>query len=156
MKKEVINITGMTCSACSSRIEKTVSELNGVQKADVNLLTNKMMLEYNEKSISLEKVIEAIEKIGYGVSYDGLKKEKKKDDHLRRLILSILFTIPLFYLAMGHKLTSHFQIYLKEEKMLLFWHLPSSCYYFLFFLSIVSFIRMDGRLLFTGHLIWIL
>lgn len=103
MKQEIVTITGMTCSACSSRIEKTVSKLKGVKKVEVNLLTNKMILSYDENKISMDQVTNAIEKIGYGVSSDHSKKrEKTKDPILSRLLVSILFTIPLFYLAMGH------------------------------------------------------
>ena len=71
MKNEKFIITGMSCSACSSRIEKCVSELRGVEKASVNLLTNSMQVTYDESIISSAVIIETVEKEGYGAQQAG-------------------------------------------------------------------------------------
>lgn len=68
MKKEIYDITGMTCSACSSRVEKTAAKLPSVQKVSVNLLTNRMNIEYDADQLSSGEIISAIEKAGYGAS----------------------------------------------------------------------------------------
>ncbi len=68
MKKEVYDITGMTCSACSARVEKTARKLSGVTQASVNLLTNNMRIEYDESVLSSEDIIAAVEKAGYGAA----------------------------------------------------------------------------------------
>ena len=68
MKKETYDITGMTCSACSSRVEKCANALEGVEKASVNLLTNSMQIEYDEELLSGERIVQAVEKAGYGAA----------------------------------------------------------------------------------------
>lgn len=68
MKKEIYDITGMTCSACSARVEKTAAKLPGVQKVSVNLLTNRMNIEYDADQLSSGEIISAIEKAGYGAA----------------------------------------------------------------------------------------
>ena len=111
MKKERFAITGMTCSACSARVEKAVTKLVGTDKVSVNLLTNSMQLLYDEGQINPAQIIEAVEKAGYGAS---LQEEKEKhrpretDDPLakeaaamkRRLCLSVALLLPLVYIAM--------------------------------------------------------
>ena len=66
MKKERFEVTGMTCSACSARVEKAVAELPGTAGVSVNLLTNSMQLSYDEAKVSPAQIIEAVEKAGYG------------------------------------------------------------------------------------------
>lgn len=68
MRKETYDITGMTCSACSSRVEKCVNKLEGVEKASVNLLTNSMQVEYEEEKLDVSGIIQAVEKTGYGAA----------------------------------------------------------------------------------------
>ena len=68
MKKEKYVVTGMSCSACSSRVEKAVSKLDGMQKASVNLLTNSMQVEYDESKLSEQQIVKAVEDAGYGAS----------------------------------------------------------------------------------------
>ena len=111
MKKVKFNIQGMTCSSCSAHVENAVKKLDGIQKASVNLLSNNMEVEYDEKILNNNKIIEAVTQAGYGASEDTNKKEvePKKDkmkDVLKsmkkRLIVSICFLIPLMYIAMYH------------------------------------------------------
>ena len=60
MKHEKFIVTGMTCSACSSRVEKTVSQLEGMEKASVNLLTNSMQVDYDETKLSSQDIVDAV------------------------------------------------------------------------------------------------
>lgn len=71
VKKENFNVTGMTCSACSARVEKNVAKLDGVEKVTVNLLTNSMQVEYEEAVVSEEKIIDTVVRAGYGASPKG-------------------------------------------------------------------------------------
>lgn len=109
--KQKFDVTGMSCSACSSRIEKDVAKLEGIQECNVNLLTNSMQVVYDEHLLNDEKIIETVIHSGYGASVQGKsqvnqKVEKKVDDEIKqmkfRLISSFAFLIPLFYLSMGH------------------------------------------------------
>ena len=68
LQKEHFDITGMTCSACSSRVEKAVGKLPGIINHSVNLLKNSMVVEFDEKLLSINEIIQAVEKAGYGVS----------------------------------------------------------------------------------------
>ncbi|MDW7668022.1 MAG: heavy metal translocating P-type ATPase [Bacillota bacterium] len=111
-KKEKYNVTGMTCAACSAAVEKNVKKLKGVKNISVNLLQNNMSVEFEEGELTQEDIIKAVEDAGYGAySADESKTNTKSksstiDDEYRtlkiRLIVSIIFTVPLFYLAMGH------------------------------------------------------
>lgn len=99
-------ITGMSCAACSARVEKAVSGVSGVETCSVNLLTNSMTVEglADEKTI-----ISAVEKAGYGASVKGSAKADKvlKDDNevkklKSRLISSLIFLAALMYVSMGY------------------------------------------------------
>ena len=69
--KERYHVTGMTCSACSSRVEKVVNKLEGVEKASVNLLTASMDVVYDESALQAGDIIAEVEKAGYGASLMG-------------------------------------------------------------------------------------
>ena len=66
MKKECYTVTGMSCSACSSRVEKGVSRLEGMKSTAVNLLANTMMVEYDESILSPEAIVNTVKELGYG------------------------------------------------------------------------------------------
>ena len=118
MKKETYDVTGMSCAACSSRVEKAVAKQPGAQQVAVNLLKNSMVVEYDESQLSSAQIIAAVEKAGYGASLHAKPgsapaaqtaetggasaAQKAYSDMKKRLALSLLFTIPLFYLSMGH------------------------------------------------------
>ena len=68
MKKETFNVTGMTCSACSARVERTVKKMEGTADVSVNLLTNTMTLAYDAAVTSLAAIIAVVEDAGYGAS----------------------------------------------------------------------------------------
>jgi len=106
--KQKFNVTGMTCSACSAHVDKSVRKLQGVCEVNVNLLKNSMEVEYDEAVVDDNKIIAAVASGGYGASVAGQKQvtEKKIDDEEKnvktRLIISFVLLIPLMYISMGH------------------------------------------------------
>ena len=109
---EQYNVTGMSCAACSSRVEKAVSKIPGVTSCSVSLLTNSMGVEGTASS---HDIINAVEQAGYGASLKGVNKEQVSmseaeealEDHetpilKRRLIASVGFLLVLMYFSMGH------------------------------------------------------
>lgn len=107
---ERYDVTGMSCAACSARVEKAVKEVDGVSSCSVNLLTNSMNVDGNA---SEKDIIEAVEKAGYGASKKGTAKavsssksdaleDKETPKLLKRLIASLAFLIVLMYISMGH------------------------------------------------------
>ena len=111
MIKENFNVTGMTCSACSSRIEKAVAKIVGAENVSVNLLTNSMQVKRDE-NISVDEIVKAVENAGYGASLksgqqsvsSGQKETSTIDDEISnmkfRLIWSIIFLLPTIYISM--------------------------------------------------------
>ncbi|MGI6266254.1 MAG: heavy metal translocating P-type ATPase [Candidatus Metalachnospira sp.] len=104
------DVTGMTCSACSAHVEKSVSKLVGEGNVTVSLLTNSMQVECDDKKVSDYEIIKAVEDAGYGAAVAGAvksseKKESVVDNELKemktRLIVSFIFLIPLMYVSMG-------------------------------------------------------
>lgn len=104
------NVTGMSCAACSARVEKAVSSVDGVSSCSVNLLTNSMGVEGTATS---KEIIDAVEKAGYGASLKIKNKKVKSnsDDEfkdtqtpklVKQLAASLLFLAPLMYISMGH------------------------------------------------------
>ena len=125
MKHETYRVTGMSCSACSARVEKAVSKLEGIEKASVNLLTNSMQVDYDETILTSQAIIDAVVKAGYGASLAGGQAgtkgaspqvspantaEQEVRQMKRRLLWSIIFLIPTVYIAMHHMLASHLGI----------------------------------------------
>jgi Cu+-exporting ATPase len=114
MKTQKFDVKGMTCSACSSRIEKNVNKTDGIIEANVNLLTNSMTVKYDESVLSINDIIKVVEDTGYGASSVMKKtaevKSDAKDDKSeikemkKRVIISLIFAVPLFYISMGHML----------------------------------------------------
>ena len=106
--KQEFDIQGMSCAACSSRIEKSVCKLNGIQNVNVNLLTNHMSVEYDESVLNNQMIIDCVVDAGYGATLPNteIKIEKKKEDPSlelkKRFQTSLIFMIPLFYVSMGH------------------------------------------------------
>ncbi len=98
-------VTGMTCGACSARVEKTVSNLKGVDSCSVNLLTGDMQVVGD---IDTDLVIRAVENIGYGAAVKGQKaiKVQKCNSETKKLLVrfvaSLVFLLPLAYISMGH------------------------------------------------------
>ena len=103
-------VTGMSCAACSARVEKAVSSVAGVESCSVNLLTNSMTVQ---GSADDKNIIDAVVKAGYGASAKGEKKQKSNDTLkdtetpvlVKRLIFSSAFLLVLMYFSMGHMLS---------------------------------------------------
>ena len=79
MKKQKFSVTGMTCSACSSHVEKSVRKLSGMEQVTVNLLTNSMQVVYDDTFCKEDTIIEAVEKAGYGASLAGNDEKSQKN-----------------------------------------------------------------------------
>lgn len=103
------NVTGMSCAACSTRVEKAVSKVKGVSSCSVNLLTNSMSVDGTATEAD---IIKAVELAGYGASLKNGKKDNSSEQNtlidketpklLKRLIASVIFLIALMYVSMGH------------------------------------------------------
>lgn len=124
--KQCFNVTGMTCSACSAHVEKSVRAL-GVKNVQVNLLANNMTVEHS-RDISAEDIINAVKSGGYGASLQGAKESPKatsvQDETSpmkKRLIASVCFLLPLMYISMGHMLSlPGTQVFSKNEYLAAF------------------------------------
>ena len=110
--KQKFLVTGMSCASCSAHVEKAVSKVPGVISVSVSLLTNSMTVDFDQQKTAPEAIIQAVQQAGYGASLpdSGKKAEKKSPAKMeedaaasmkKRLIWSMVFMIPLFYLAMG-------------------------------------------------------
>ena len=108
MKKK-FKVEGMTCSACQGHVQKAVEKVNGTLKVNVNLLSNSMDVEFDEKLCSIEDIITAVSKAGYKAYSNDINKStktNKKDDNIKenkglKLIIAAVFALIVFYLAMG-------------------------------------------------------
>ncbi len=100
------DITGMTCSACSSGIERAVGKLDGVNRCEVSLMGKTMKVEFDESVLSEEEVVATVKSLGYGIYEEGSTpqiKTKNNDGQLFiRFIISIVLLVPLMYVSMGH------------------------------------------------------
>ena len=132
MKRTKFVVKGMTCSSCSSHVEKAVNKLTGIKNVNVNLLSNNMVVEFDENELTDEKIIQAVNDAGYSASLSSNSPRNNKDEKIdnvqndikamkTRLILSICFLIPLMYIAMGHMLNfSMPDFFLGSENILSF------------------------------------
>ena len=100
--KQKFSVTGMTCSACQAHVEKAVKHTEGVQDVQVNLLSNSMVVTYDQAAVSPETIIAAVQKAGYGAALPGKTEAKPQNgmaeqlkEMKRRLIVSFAFMIPL-------------------------------------------------------------
>lgn len=104
MKKVLLKIGGMTCSACSSGLEKYLNKQDGVVRANVNLVMNNASIEYDDKKLSLKDIEKFVDKAGFeSLGIDNLKKEeRKKSGEKINLILTSIFSIMILYVSMAH------------------------------------------------------
>ncbi len=110
VENEKYEISGMTCASCSAHVDRAVKNVSGVKEVSVSLLTNSMLVSYDSPA-SPKTIVEAVEKAGYGAKKTGENKTvdpaSELEDHetprlLRRLILSLIVLVPLFYFSMGY------------------------------------------------------
>ena len=169
-QKQTFDVSGMTCAACSARVEKTTSGVAGVERAVVNLLKNSMEVEYDGNPATIAAISAAVEKAGYGAvprveasfaagassgpapaSAARENAAAKEAAHVRmRLIVSFVFTIPLFYLSMGYMFGWPLpEFFLGHENMLTF-----AFTQFLLLLPVIfvnfKFFRVGFKTLFHG------
>lgn len=124
MKSEVFDVKGMSCSACSAAVSAAVGKLAGIDKADVNLLTNSMVVIYDEETVSEQDIINAVKNAGYNANIKSLEDTKQKQDKLDkdakkiliRLVLSTVFLCLLMIVSMGHMVGIH--LFSPEQDML--------------------------------------
>ncbi len=154
MQKTHFEINGMTCSACSARIEKTLAKIDAIDTVSVNLLTNSMLVNYDEARINTDQIIKAVEEIGYGAKSKHKSVDQKEgqtplttiseaQEMKKRLLISVVFTIPLLYLSMGEMLN---------------WPLPSfitginnaMVYAFSLFLLVIPVVVVNRRYFIVG------
>lgn len=124
--KQKYDVMGMTCSACSAHVDKAVRHLDGVQDVNVNLLSNCMVVDYDENKVNDAMIQKAVEDAGYKAaletqSVQAQKQEETVDDKKKSLILSFVFLIPLFYISMGHMMGAPLPSFLVgESNMMVF------------------------------------
>lgn len=116
MKSQKFDIKGMTCSACSTAVDRNVKKLEGINEVNVNLLNNSMIVKYDENILNNETIIKKVQDAGYEAFLveNGKKTQKNSTEEnlgkietnelKNRLIISFIFAIPLFYISMGHML----------------------------------------------------
>ena len=103
-----LNVSGMTCAACSARIEKVLNKMDGIKQANVNLAIEQASIEYNPAKINVQEIIEKIEKIGYGaeVKEDQVESKDFKETYIQRqkkkLIISAILSLPLLWTMVAH------------------------------------------------------
>ena len=104
MKKVLLKIDGMTCSACSSGLEKYLNKQDGIKQASVNLIMNNANIEYDDKKLTLEQIEKFVEKAGFSsLGVDNFKKkEKKKTSEKYKLISITIISILVLYISMSH------------------------------------------------------
>ncbi|SDK74619.1 heavy metal translocating P-type ATPase [Lacicoccus qingdaonensis] len=111
-QKKTFAINGMTCASCAQSVEKATGKLEGVYESNVNLATEKMIVEYDDSIVSVSDIIDAVSNVGYkaredidsgkAVDENQQKQDEKRKKIWNRFLISAAFSIPLLYLAMGH------------------------------------------------------
>lgn len=110
MKKKY-NVMGMGCAACSARIEKSIGAMPGVERVEVNLLANSMVVNYDEKILSSGDIINEVRASGYDAEEAEEESDRGSETEIgkehteemkRRFLISLIFMVPLFYISMGH------------------------------------------------------
>ncbi|MBR5572609.1 MAG: heavy metal translocating P-type ATPase [Oscillospiraceae bacterium] len=124
--KEKFAVTGMTCAACSAHVERAVSKLDGVTEASVNLMLGSLSVQYDEQKVTADDIIAAVVSGGYGAQRADETEKRDLDDEnsrqiramRRRLVWSLVFLLPLFYLGMGHMMGLPIPAVFMEKPML--------------------------------------
>jgi Cu+-exporting ATPase len=104
LKKVVLSIDGMTCSACSNGLEKYLNKQNGIKSATVNLVMANALIEYDENILNLEKIERFVEEAGFrslGIYNENNEKKQNKNEKVKFIIFSVL-AVALMYISMGH------------------------------------------------------
>ncbi len=114
------SVTGMTCSACSSGIERAMGRLDGVSSCEVSLMAKSMKVDFDESVVSEEKIFSVVKELGYGIYNEGEQPEGKaqnRDNKLFiRFIISVCLLAPLLYVSMGHMIKAPVPFFLNPHK----------------------------------------
>ena len=104
MKKVLLKIGGMTCSACSSGLEKFLNRQDGIESASVNLVMNNANIQYDEQKLNIEQIEKFVEKAGFeSLGIDNLQKEEKKQNNQKYKLISLgILAVITLYISMGH------------------------------------------------------
>lgn len=117
---QTFEITGMTCTACSSGIERALYKENGVNSVCVNLMSKTMDIVYDENVISEDGIMSVVSSLGYGIYRDGEKPTEKKTDETakmkKRFIISLIILLPLMYVSMGHMFNFPLPTFISPDK----------------------------------------
>lgn len=130
MTEKKFTVGGMTCAACQANVEKTVSRLDGTESVDVNLLTGRMKVSYDESRLTADDIIKSVNSAGYTASEENVQHSQSKtqwkerrsaegsdtESRKRRLILSVILLIPLMYVSMGAMAGLPLPSFLKVEE----------------------------------------
>ncbi len=159
MKTEKFQITGMSCAACQIHVAKSVQKLDGVSDVDVSLLANTMVVKYDDLKTDSQKIAEAVSKAGYGAflfehhgGRNDFRREwqRRKEEEVlnqkklkQRLILSIIFLIPLLYISMGHMLLLPVPLFLSGKE-------NSFLFAFTQFLLTIPVVVINGHFFVSG------
>ena len=120
MAEKNYTVTGMSCASCANAVEKALNKNNDIN-ASVNFATEKLNIEYDEKKYNFDKIREIVESAGYGLVEDMIEDKKmelyqEKIKSLKnRLILAIIFVVPLLYISMGHMLGAELPEFLNPK-----------------------------------------
>ena len=113
-EKQELDITGMTCAACSNRIEKVLNKMDGVQNATVNLTTEQALIEFYPSTTNTDQLIQRIHKLGYDakpITNNNLEKSSRKEQELKlkrtKLIISAILSAPLLLVMLIHVFPVH-------------------------------------------------
>ena len=115
MITEKYTITGMTCAACSSAVERVTRKMDGVEESNVNLTTGILLITYDESKLTPADIIAKVDRAGFGAELFVEKNKEEREEAQeyldeevkrtkRRLVSNIILTIPLLYICMGHML----------------------------------------------------
>ena len=122
IKKVSVSISGMTCSACSAAVERSVLKLEGIKKASVNFANGTGYFEYDPAAVNIGKIKEKITEAGYKPLDADMKEEEKEDLYNKEIrslgikfIVSLIFAVPLLYVAMGHMMGLHLPDFINPE-----------------------------------------
>lgn len=117
--KDKFNVEGMTCASCQTHVEEAVRKIPGVESVNVNLLQNTMDVSYDEKRVNSKMITTSVSKEGYKAFKDGEKTniESKSNNMLVRLLVSLVFSIVLMYVAMGKMIGIPTPSYFESNKL---------------------------------------
>lgn len=114
------SVTGMTCSACSSGIERAVGKLEGVELCEVSLMGKTMKVDFDDSKTSEEQIFATVKSLGYGIFHEGEEPQVKKTPHDKmlfiRFIISVCVLVPLVYVSMGHMFGAPLPFFIDPHK----------------------------------------